>query len=139
MLVVQDDRDALELLRRLLTTGGYEALTAESAEEALHVAVAEHPEVAVLDLGGTGANLKLLDTLRHSDDAAVAGVRVVLLSRHGDNRLFSWQSGIDAFLPRPFHAADLLAELAAVLARTDADRPRHRRAELERARVEGGR
>jgi DNA-binding response OmpR family regulator len=139
VLVVQDDRDALELLCRVLARAGYDVLPAATHDDAVGIAAGEHPDVAVLDLAGTGANLKLLDALRQSHDSAVAAVRVVLLARQRSNRMFSWQSGIDGFLDRPFHADDLVAEVAAVLARPNADRPRHRREEHERARVEGGR
>jgi DNA-binding response OmpR family regulator len=139
VLVVQDDQDALELLRRLLERAGYDVLTAPSHDRAMAVAAAEHPDVAVLDLGASGANLKLLDAIRHSRDSAVQSVRVVLLARQGSNPMFSWQSGIDGFLDRPFHADALVEEVGSVLARSDADRPRHRREQQEKARVEGRR
>lgn len=139
MLVVQDDPDALELLRRVLERAGHHVLGAPSHDRAMAIAAAEHPDVAVLDLGASGANLKLLDALRHSRDSAVSGVRVVLLARQGSNPMFSWQSGIDGFLDRPFHADALVDEVGSVLARAEADRPRHRREQQERARVEGRR
>lgn len=139
MLVVQGDADAAELLRRVLERGGYEVLLASSPDDALGTAREEHPDLAVLDLGSTGPNLKLLDSLRHSRDPLVAGVRVVMLARQGSNPMFSWQSGIDGFLDRPFHADQLVGEVKAVLARSDADRPRHRREQMERARADGDR
>lgn len=139
VLVAQDDGDALELLRRVLARAGHEVLTASTHDETVGLATAEHPDLVVLDMGGTGANLKLLDGLRHADDQTVAGMRVLLLARQGSNRMFSWQSGIDGFLDRPFHADELVAAVTDVLTRPNADRARHRRDELERARAEGGR
>lgn len=139
VLVVQDDPDAAELLRRVLERGGYEVLLVTSPDDALGTARTEHPDIAVIDLGGTGPNLKLLDSLRQARDPAVAGLRVVMLARQGSNPMFSWQSGIDGFLDRPFHADQLVGEVEAVLARSEADRPRHRREQLERAKADGDR
>jgi DNA-binding response OmpR family regulator len=51
--------------------------------------------------------------------------------------MFSWQAGIDAFVVRPFHANELLAQVAEVLSRPDTDRARHRRRELDAASAEG--
>jgi DNA-binding response OmpR family regulator len=51
--------------------------------------------------------------------------------------MFSWQAGIDAFIVRPFHASELLGQVAEVLSRSDDERARHRRRELDAASAEG--
>jgi DNA-binding response OmpR family regulator len=139
ILVVNDDQGACELLSRLLVIAGHEVQRAHNSEQALGQLAVGRVDCVVLDLatGGIGQNLKLLDTIRSSMTANVAKVRVVLVAQQTSNRMFSWQAGIDAFVVRPFHANELLAQIAEVLSRPDTERARHRRRELDAASAEG--
>ena len=139
ILVVNDDDGACELLARLLANAGHRVDRAHNADQALAQLNFGPVDCIVLDLesGGIGANLKLLDTIRSSMSKATAGVRVVLVAQATSNRMFSWQAGIDAFVVRPFHANELVAQVAEVLLRPDAERARHRRKELDAASAEG--
>jgi DNA-binding response OmpR family regulator len=138
VLVVNDDDGAAELLVRLLTRAGYDVERATDQLDARARLIATVPDVAVLDLGGgVGTSLKLLDSIRSHTDPGVANLRVVLLANQASNRMFSWQSGVDAFLVRPFHADDLLRDVAQVLDRNEEERTRHRRARLAEARTDG--
>ena len=58
--------------------------------------------------------------------------RVVLCAASPKNRAFSFQSGADAFLVRPFHIDELTEQIADVLGRAHEERARHRRDELAR-------
>ena len=138
-VLVVNDEDGLELLCRLLTRAGYEVDRAATPDETLERISDFRPHCVVLDLaaGGVGQNLTLLDTIRgHVDDMA-ATARVVLIAPQSSNSLFSWQAGIDAFLPRPFHADELLHEVAEALARPNDERAPHRRRELDAAKSYG--
>jgi hypothetical protein len=53
--------------------------------------------------------------------------------------MFSWQAGIDEFLPRPFHADQLITAVTEALGRPDSDRRHHRRRMLDASRTGGGR
>ena len=64
---------------------------------------------------------------------AIATSQCVLVAHGTNNQMFSWQAGIDAFLVRPFHADELLRHVAEAIARPDAERPRHRRKQLDEA------
>ena len=112
---------------------------AHNAEQALGQLSVGRVDCVVLDLatGGIGQNLKLLDTIRSAMAGNVSGVRVVLVAQQTSNRMFSWQAGIDAFVVRPFHANELLGQIAEVLSRPDNERARHRRRELDAASAEG--
>ena len=135
LLVVNDEDGASELLRRILDRAGYAVSTAGSHDDALVALGQVKPDCVVLDLatGGIGQNLKLLDAVRTHIDEGVAHARVVLVAHQSNNRMFSWQAGIDAFLLRPFHADELVRDVAEVLARPDDEREQHRRRELDAA------
>jgi CheY-like chemotaxis protein len=138
-LVVNDEEGAIELLARLLDRAGYVVDRATTHDDALDRLAEGRPDCVVLDLatGGIGQNLKLLDTIRSHVDDKVAGSRVVLIAHQSSNQLFSWQAGIDAFLLRPFHADELLRDVADVLGRPDEERARHRRRQLDAATTGG--
>ena len=139
ILVVNDDEGACELLCRLLVNAGHRVQRAHNGQQALAQLNVGRVDCVVLDLatGGIGQNLKLLDTIRSSMTRQVSGVRVVLVAQQTSNRMFSWEAGIDAFLVRPFHANELLTQVAEVLSRPDDERARHRRKELDAASAEG--
>jgi DNA-binding response OmpR family regulator len=134
VLVVNDDPAACEMLVRMVGSKGYRAIGATSPDEAIARFVDELPRCVVLDLdaGGIGTSLKMLDTIRSHDDLRVSTSRVVLCAASPKNRTFSFQSGADAFLVRPFHLDDLIGQIADVLGRAHDDRARHRRDELAR-------
>ncbi len=134
VLVVNDDPAACEMLARLVSAKGFDATGAPASGEAIARMADELPRCVVLDLdaGGMGTSLKVLDTIRSHDDLRVRSARVVLCAASPRNRVFSFQSGTDAFLVRPFHLDELTAQIADVVARPQEDRARHRRDELAR-------
>lgn len=134
VLVVNDDPAACEMLVRMVGAKGYRAMGATSTEEATGRIASDLPRCIVLDLdsGGIGTSLKVLDAIRSHEDLRVSTARVILCAASPKNRTFSFQSGADAFLVRPFHLDELTHHIADVLARAHEDRARHRRDELSR-------
>lgn len=139
VLVVNDDHGACELLCRVLQRGGFTVDRAADHLGAISLLSSTPADCIVLDLatGGVGTNLKLLDAIRSHHEPTVSGARVVLVAKQTNNRMFSWQAGVDAFLVRPFHADDLVREVTEVLQRPEDDRARHRRRQLSEAQSEG--
>jgi DNA-binding response OmpR family regulator len=134
VLIVNDDPDACEMLVRMIGARGFRAIGATSADEATGRLVTDLPRCVVLDLeaGGIGTSLKVLDLIRNHSDKRISRVRVVLCAANPKNRSFSYQSGTDSFMLRPFHIDELVAQVEDVLGRADKDRSRHRRDELAR-------
>lgn len=134
VLVVNDDRDACEMVVRFLGHAGFRATGAHSDLEAMAAIYGKLPRAIVLDMtaGGVGSSLKILDQVRSADDRRVSTARVVLCASSPKNRSFSFQSGADAFLVRPFHLQDLIDHIGDVLRRPQEERARHRRDELAR-------
>ncbi len=133
ILVVNDDADAGKLLQNILESKGYPVASADTHEQALLGATQDFPRAMILDLthGGIGSNLKLLESIRHHDDERVATTRILLIARQASNRVFSFQSGADAFLVRPFHSGALLEQLGKILAIPFRDLPQYRRQQLD--------
>jgi len=113
VLVVDDNADLRDYMRRILGGAGHHVRLAADGEEALRIARAEAPELIVSDvmmprLDGFG----LLRELRA--DAALRDTPVLLLSaRAGEEaRVSGIGSGADDYLTKPFSARELLARVA---------------------------
>lgn len=129
VLIVGDEVGANELLARVLGANGFRTVVASSVETAIARAIEQLPRVAVVDLsgGGISASLQLLDWFRSHDDPKINRTRVVVVARSSSNRNFSFQSGADDFLQRPFHVDDLVSAIEGALAVSHGDLPIRRR------------
>lgn len=112
ILVVDDDRPTLALLRGLLKTAGLRCATVESGEDALQL-LKEHPRrfhAMLLDRGLPG--MEGLDVLRHiKDEPMLRALPVILIT--GSNAPSEVVKGLSAgafyYLPKPVDALALLA------------------------------
>jgi len=140
LLVVNDDEAACELVARILERDGHAVTRSYSHDDALARLTTEevHGVVVNFTAGRGGSNLKMVDAIRSHTAPQVAQVRLVLVANEAKNRAFSWQSGVDAFIVRPFHADELEREVDAVLARPENERLAHRREMLRQAKGEAG-
>ncbi|GAA3464743.1 SpoIIE family protein phosphatase [Saccharothrix longispora] len=115
VLVVDDNADMRDYLRRLLAPG-YRVTTAADGEEALDAVRAAPPDLVVSDvmmprLDGLG----LVAALRA--DPRTAGVPVLLLSARAGQEasIEGLDAGADDYLVKPFSAAGLLARVRATV------------------------
>ena len=100
ILVVDDDVDALEVIKTRLTHAGFEVETAESAENALSRVKAFDPALIVTDVRMSGmSGLDLLDKVQ----SAMEGVDVVVMTGHDDmeTAVTAMKSGAFDFLVKP--------------------------------------
>lgn len=133
ILAVVDDDDGRELLTQALSHWGFSAIGSNGLTDALVTISAGDPpiDLVVADFtAGTTPALQLLDGIRASENEAVANLRVVICTAVDENRLFSWQSGCDGFLARPFHADELRTAIIGALSRGAAERLAHREEQM---------
>ena len=113
VLVVDDHEDSRELLSSLLELRGFAVKSACDATEALAVAAAFRPMVAVLDIGLPGTNgYEVARRLRSMPE--LGAIRIVALSGYGNasDRQKSLEAGIDAHLVKPTDVAVLIRHFA---------------------------
>ena len=102
VLVVDDNRDAADLLAETLRFGGFEVATAFDGAEALKTLDTFRPDVAILDIGLPSMNgLELARQLRELD--ATRTIRLVALTGYGQHADFtaSAAAGFDLHLVKP--------------------------------------
>jgi PAS domain S-box-containing protein len=113
LLVVDDNADLRDYMRRILTAAGHQVHVAADGEEALAAARALQPELIVSDvimpkLDGFG----LLRELRADDELRETPV-LLLSARAGEEaKVGGLESGADDYLIKPFAARELLARVA---------------------------
>ena len=134
VLVVDDDRRVLELLEIAFSAHGFRVITAAEGEEAIQKALADRPDLLVLDVRlPKKSGLEVCEALRrHPEDEQVP---IILVSAAGetDARLQGLAAGADDYLSKPFSPKELIARSRRLLIRTAEGRDARRRAaDLER-------
>lgn len=115
VLAVDDDRVMLDALVRSLHRAGYEVLEATSGEQALQIAIAERPDLAILDMRMPGmSGLDLARALREQ-----APVPILFASVHGDEAIVRSAAELGAlgYLVKPIDPAQIAPAVEAALAR----------------------
>ncbi|HMC50470.1 MAG TPA: response regulator transcription factor [Solirubrobacterales bacterium] len=115
VLVVEDDAEIADVLRRSLRQEGYEVKTSADGIEALDVATGFVPDLVVLDLG-----LPRLDGVEVCRRLRAEGdVPILMLTARAEteDRVSGLDSGADDYLVKPFERQELLARIRALLRR----------------------
>ena len=114
ILIVEDDANVRDLLRRILEGAGHEVVEAPNAEDAMSLLRGSALSVAFVDVHMPGASgLWLAEQIRHSSPATA----VVLAT--GDARILpaeSLRSGVVAYIVKPFTRKDILSAADAGIA-----------------------
>ena len=115
VLVVEDDGEIAEVLRRTLRQEGHDVRTAGDGEAALSAAAEFVPDLVILDLGLPRLDgAEVLRRLRADDDVPI----LILTARAElDERVASLDLGADDYLVKPFERQELLARMRALLRR----------------------
>ena len=111
LLVVDDEPRLLSLLERGLRAQGFEVQAAAGADEALSMARADPPTLAVLDVMMPGADgFELLEALR----GVVPGVPVIMLTARSEleDRIHGLELGAVDYVVKPFSFRELTARYA---------------------------
>ncbi|MFZ5527015.1 MAG: response regulator [Pseudomonadota bacterium] len=118
LLLVDDDRPMLGLLRDYLEASGYRVSTAANGREMRQVLAGHRIDLVVLDLMLPGEDgLSLCRDLRARGEDHIP---VLMLTARGDeaDRVLGLEMGADDYLAKPFATRELLARIRAVLRRT---------------------
>ena len=122
ILIVEDEKDLADALARGLHEQGYAADVAYDGEEALVLAEVNDYDLIILDL-----NLPKVDGVevcrRIRASGSPTGILMLTARSRLDDRVKGLDQGADDYLAKPFHFAELLARVRAVLRREHVPRP----------------
>jgi two-component system alkaline phosphatase synthesis response regulator PhoP len=120
VLVVDDERDILELVKYNLDKEGYQVTVVASGEDALLATRNRMPDIIVLDLMLPGVDgLEVCRRLKA--DPKTRGIPVVMLTAKGDEAdvVTGLELGAADYVTKPFSPRVLTARIRAVLRRGD--------------------
>jgi CheY-like chemotaxis protein len=117
-LVVDDDRDNRELIKRILTDCGAAVRLAASARDAFAQFRDAVPNLLISDLGMPDVDgFELLDWVRHlakEEGGQVPAIALTAFARSED-RLRALEAGFSAHISKPVEPSELIATVAAVV------------------------
>ena len=116
ILVVDDERNIVELIRLYMEKEGFETICAYTGDEALSKFREEKPDLIVLDLMLPGTDgWQVCREIRKT-----SGVPIIMLTAKSEtfDKVLGLELGADDYITKPFEAKELLARVKAVLRRT---------------------
>jgi len=119
ILVVDDERKIVTVLKAYLEQAGFQVLTAGNGQAALTTFRHAKPDLVILDLLLPGIDgLDVCRILRRE-----SSVPIIMLTARAEeaDRLIGLELGADDYVVKPFSPREVVARVRAVLRRTDGD------------------
>ncbi len=118
ILIVEDERDIVELLRYNLQEAGFKTDYVRNGADALQRAIEEPPDLILLDLMLPEVDGLIVCRLLKSD-SRTKHVPIVMLTakREEEDRIRGLEHGADDYIPKPFSPREVVLRVAAVLRR----------------------
>ena len=115
ILVVDDDKEILFSMSKLLEYDGFHVIQAKDGIEALEQFEKEKPDLIILDI----MMPKLDGYSACKEIKKIKDVPIIMLSARGEeyDKLFGFELGIDDYVVKPFSPKELMARVNAVLSR----------------------
>ncbi len=115
LLIIEDDANIADFIKRGLAQKGFEVEIASTGLQGLEAAKSTSPDLVVLDL--ILPDMDGIDVCRELRAGGDIGI-VILTARHlvGD-RVLGLEAGADDYLPKPFVFEELVARIRSVLRR----------------------
>jgi two-component system alkaline phosphatase synthesis response regulator PhoP len=136
ILVVDDEKDILELVEYNLSKNGYRVKTAASGEEALELVKENNYDLIILDLMLPGVDGFDICKIIKSDKQR-ANIPIVMVTAKSDeaDKVAGLEIGADHYVTKPFSPRELMAIVKATLrrrpAQEDEEKPLIERGELK--------
>jgi two-component system, OmpR family, alkaline phosphatase synthesis response regulator PhoP len=122
ILVVDDDREIVRLVRAYLEKEHYQVLTANDGQTALHMVRREHPTLIVLDLMLPDRDgWEITRTIRN--DSSLHGIPIIMLTARieDSDKIIGLELGADDYITKPFNPREMVARVRSVLRRSQGD------------------
>jgi len=123
ILIVDDEKDIVDLVAYNLEKEGYETLKALDGEKALQMVRTRIPDLVILDLMLPGIQgLEVCKRIRKVPETAA--IPIIMLTAKGEeiDKVLGLEVGADDYITKPFSVKELLARVKAVLRRSEARR-----------------
>jgi two-component system alkaline phosphatase synthesis response regulator PhoP len=120
ILVVDDDKDIVEIVKYTAAQDGHEVFEALNGKEGLKRATAEHPDLIILDIMMPEMDGYTLNTLLAAQPAT-KDIPVIILTAKGQMRdSFVSAPNVQSYMDKPFEPSSLQEEIRSILAKKNA-------------------
>ena len=120
ILIVEDEKGILSFMTTVLTSNGYDVISANSGAKAITLVTSHCPDLVILDLGLPDMDgMEVLRRLRKLP--ATRRVPVIMITARGSeyDRVKGLDEGADDYIVKPFGIMELISRVKALLRRTD--------------------
>jgi phosphate regulon transcriptional regulator PhoB len=118
ILIVEDDRDILEMVKYNLREEGYVTVSALNGEDGVNLSRRERPDLIILDI-----MLPVMDGFEVcralKSDEATARIPIIILSAKSQetDKVVGLELGADDYVTKPFSPRELIARIRAIMRR----------------------
>ena len=116
VLLVEDDRNIVDLVRSNLVVRGYDVTVSMDGAKVLWLVEAERPDLVILDLMLPDADG--FELCRRIRERSAVGIIVVSARRGEHDKVQALNLGADDYMTKPFGVEELMARITATLRRT---------------------
>ena len=112
ILIVDDSPTEIHVLKSILEKNGFEVLSAESGEEGIEKARAEHPDLVLMDVVMPGLNgFQATRQLTNDPDTSSIPVIIVTTKDQETDKVWGMRQGAKEYLTKPVDASDLVNKI----------------------------
>ncbi len=120
ILIVEDERDILQLVKLYLEKEGFRTATAATGTEGLKCAREEKPDLIVLDLMLPEIDgLEVCKRLRSAPETAMLPIIMLTAKAEESDTVIGLELGADDYVTKPFSPKALVARIKALFRRLD--------------------
>ncbi len=119
ILVIEDEKNILELVKYNLEQEGYRVLTANRGDLGLDLAMKQNPDLLILDLMLPEiSGIEICKTLKQNTKTTFIPIIMLTAKSQEADRILGLELGADDYVTKPFSPRELIARVKAVLRRT---------------------
>lgn len=119
ILIIDDDNQIVTGTSEILDSAGYEVMSATSAKQGYEMAVAQSPDIILLDwMMPEMSGMQFLEKYRQEGFQTP----VIMLTGKGDEATYeslALDGGADVYIPKPYNASALLSQIKALKRRLE--------------------
>ncbi|MDX2160475.1 MAG: response regulator transcription factor [bacterium] len=123
VLVVDDDKEIVRVVRAYLEQAGFIVFTASDGSSAMHVLNREHPELIILDIMlPIKDGLEITRAIRTNPQLAHTHIIMLTARIEDTEKIVGLELGADDYITKPFNPREVLARVRSAFRRIDLEK-----------------
>ena len=107
ILIAEDDRAIVEVIKIILQEAEYQTLTLEDGKNVVSTVQSEKPDLILLDIWLSGEDGGEI-AKKLKNEAETKDIPIIMISANNETEKIAKDAGADGFLKKPFDINDLL-------------------------------